>query len=565
MNTLGYLPKAAKRATVASANEEFVIRDAQTGREVFRGRLAAVDTDEGIKARLRIADFTPFDRVGHYRLETQHEGASCEFQMANDLYNWPFYCVMRSMYLWRCGTEVSGEFGGDTFHHAECHLEDAFLDHAGGQAGERKDGTGGWHDAGDYNKYTVIAAFTVGMMLQAWEHFEDQLVDLRLDIPESGNDVPDFLDEVRWELDWLLKMQADDGGAYHKLSTLKFGGFILPEDEKERRYFSPWGSAATADLAAVLAQAARVFQPIDDEFAGRCRAAAKKSYDFLQNHPQDHRPDLSAFSTGGYDAPDSDDRLWAAAELWETTGDARYLRDFEDRVLTQVVEAPDESTAKGSGSGRALQSEKRHRIVDRDWDWGKVRNLGSFTYLLSKRPNRDREVLARVRRDALEAADAIVDAARRHPYGRPLGSKYYWGCNGTVARQTMNLQVAHRLTGEPRYRSAMLESLNHLFGRNPFGRSYVTGLGHRSPLFPHDRRSGGDKVAAPWPGYLVGGPWPKATDWYDVEEDYRTNEIAINWNGALIYALAAFVEPQGFDESVEAGRREARERSRAGD
>jgi endoglucanase len=283
-----------------------------------------------------------------------------------------------------------------------------------------------------------------------------------------------------------------------------------------------------------------------------------KGYDFLQEHPNDHRPEQSAFSTGGYDAPDSDDRLWAAAELWETTGDSRYLRDFEHRVTAWKDGAVTERTAAvGDDSGRASGSKKRHLLVDDSWDWSNVRNLGSFTYLLSKRPDRDPAVLARLRHDTLEVADAIVDMTRRHPYGRPLGSKYYWGCNGTVARQAMNLQMAHRLTGEAHYRAAILEGLNHLFGRNPFGRSYVTGLGNRPPMFPHDRRSGGDKVAGPWPGYLVGGPWPNSTDWYDKEEDYRTNEIAINWNGALIYALAAFVEPQGFDASVKAGQRAA--------
>jgi endoglucanase len=101
----------------------------------------------------------------------------------------------------------------------------------------------------------------------------------------------------------------------------------------------------------------------------------------------------------------------------------------------------------------------------------------------------------------------------------------------------------------------MLEAINHLFGRNPFGRSYVTGLGDRPPQFPHDRRSGSDDVVPPWPSYLVGGPWPKPTDWYDAQEDYKTNEIAINWNGALIYALAGFVDPGSFDESIAAAKR----------
>jgi hypothetical protein len=146
---------------------------------------------------------------------------------------------------------------------------------------------GGWHDAGDYNKYTVNAAFTVGTMLKAWEHFREKLAPLTFDIPESGNQTPDFLDEVRWELDWLLKMQAADGRVYHKVSALKSGGFELPEKETERRYFSPWSSAATADFVAIMAEASRA----DAAYSSRCLAAAKKSYEFLQANPTDHRPD----------------------------------------------------------------------------------------------------------------------------------------------------------------------------------------------------------------------------------------------------------------------------------
>jgi endoglucanase len=101
----------------------------------------------------------------------------------------------------------------------------------------------------------------------------------------------------------------------------------------------------------------------------------------------------------------------------------------------------------------------------------------------------------------------------------------------------------------------MLDALNYLFGRNPFGRSFVTGLGRNPPLHPHDRRSGSSNTGPPWPGYLVGGPWPKETNWSDEKSDFRTNEIAINWNGALIYALAAFVEPNAFDDCKKAAQR----------
>ena len=333
-------------------------------------------------------------------------------------------------------------------------------------------------------------------------------------------------------------MQADDGRAYHKLSTENFGGFVPPEEEKTPRYFCPWGSAATADLAAVAALASRAFRPFDPAYADRCLAAAESASRFLQEHPEDHRPDQSAFNTGPYDSPDADDRLWAAAELWEATGDEAYLHDFEQRLTRKHHPETFNPT-----------------MVSVVWDWPNVQNLGVFTYLLSSRPGRDPLLVQNARDDLLATADSIVSTSKRHGYGRPLGTRYYWGCNGAVARQAMNLEAAYRLTEAEKYRETTLEALGYLLGRNPYGRSFVTGIGARPPLHPHDRRSGGDDVEAPWPGYLIGGPWPKATDWKDEEADYRTNETAINWNGAMIFALSGFVEPDTFEE--DAARTEA--------
>jgi endoglucanase len=99
--------------------------------------------------------------------------------------------------------------------------------------------------------------------------------------------------------------------------------------------------------------------------------------------------------------------------------------------------------------------------------------------------------------------------------------------------------TAYKLKPKPSYRHASLDALSHLFGRNYYGRSFVTGVGHLPPMHPHDRRSGADGIDEPWPGYLVGGG-QTATNWKDRQEDYRTNEIAVNWQAALVYALAAF-------------------------
>jgi endoglucanase len=187
-------------------------------------------------------------------------------------------------------------------------------------------------------------------------------------------------------------------------------------------------------------------------------------------------------------------------------------------------------TAPVAGTTRARTFSPK---IATNWDWGEVRNLGMFTCVLSQRPGRDAELVDEIRTDLIGNADAIVNAARDHGYSRPFG---------TVARQTTNLTVANLVEPKPQYLATAVDAINHLLGRNVYGRSFVTGLGHKPPMNPHSRRSGADDAVNPWPGYLVGGANPRAVDWKDVEEDCRTNEIAINWNGALIYAFAAFVQ-----------------------
>jgi len=181
-----------------------------------------------------------------------------------------------------------------------------------------------------------------------------------------------------------------------------------------------------------------------------------------EENPADHPANQRGFSTGGYGTRDPDERLWAAAELWETTGDAAVLGDLENRI-------------------RGVQSR-----WDADFDWGEVKNLGLITYLSSKRPGRDAALVTQVRENLLTTADGIVQTAKNHGYARPLGNRYYWGCNGSVARQTLVLQAAFRVSAHGAYRDVSLDALNHLFGRNCHGRSYVTGLGHLPPMHPHD-------------------------------------------------------------------------------
>jgi endoglucanase len=549
LNTVGYPPAAAKLASIAAPCTNFIVVRLADQANVLAGTVTGPVLNPDTQEELCTADFSTLTRPGDYQLDVPGVGRSAPFRIAPDVYREPYYVTMRGFYLWRCGTAVSGTHQGQTFTHAACHTNDGWLDYVGG-GHTIKDGTGGWHDAGDYNKYTVNAGVTVGCLFRAWEDFGPRLRKIRLDLPESGGRLPDYLAELKWEMDWLFKMQAADGAVYHKLTTKRFGGFIPPEQETDERYFTPWGSEAAANFVAMMAQAARSFRPYDPAYADRCRQAAQASYRFLQAHPEYHQAEQAGFHTGNYEVNQPNhrldgipqNRLWAAAELWETTGAPDVLIDLETRI-------------------RAVNGR-----VDTDFDWDETKNLGLLTYLFSSRSGRDPALVKLVRSNLLAAADGIVQTAGRNGYARPLGSRYYWGCNGGVARQTLLLMAADRLTSSPprprvaahgaellmwkpsapsaetsRYRAAALDALNHLFGRNGYGRSFLTGVGFQPPLHPHDRRNNGAYVNCPWPGYLVGGPHPRATDWHDEQGDYRTNEIAINWNAALVYALAAFL------------------------
>ncbi len=526
LNTIGYLPATPKHASIAVVCTNFTVIRQTDGRTILAGKAIGPVLNPDTHEQLFTADFSAIHETGEFQLDVSGVGRSAPFRVAPDVYREPFTTVMRGFYLWRCGTAVSATCGGYTFAHGACHTNDAWLDYVGG-GHKQKDASKGWHDAGDYNKYIVNAGVTVGVLFRAWEDFQPKIQKTHIGLPDCQANLPEFLAEMKWEMDWVLSMQAPDGSVYHKLSTTQFCGFIKPEQETSNRFFTPWGSEATADFVGMTAQAARIFAPYDKAYASLCLDAARRSYAFLQRHAEYHPANQKGFSTGAYEVNEPNrrhnnvpnNRLWADAELWQSTGDPAVLKNLESRI----------GAIKGT--------------VDPDFDWDEVKDLGLLTYLFSDRSGRNPALVDLVRSNLLTVADNLLQARGKHGYARPLSTTYYWGCNGGVARQTLLLLAAARLsTNAPaslEYRNASLDALNHLFGRNCYGRSFVTGLGFNPPLHPHDRRC--EAGSPPWPGYLVGGPHPLATDWHDLQPDFRTNEIAINWNAALVYALAAFL------------------------
>lgn len=442
-----------------------------------------------------------------------------------------FKTAFRGFYLWRCGTEVDADYAGNHYHIDACHLGDGRTAYVDADATVltdeqlaanpgRKDGTGGWHDAGDFGKYTVNAGITMGMLYYAWDHFSDKIQAVDLALPQTAPGYPQYLQELKWENDFLMKMEYSDGSGRvsHKLTRRSFAPFIMPQDDHEDRFFTVWSSAATADFAAMMAMASVRFRPYDNAYAELCLEAATRSYSFLEQNPDDKVFEQGDFSTGDYRTTDPDDRLWACAEMWSATGEQSYLEHLEAGL-------------------EALLERKGDKAVDDDWDWGGVENLAVWTYILCEREGKNPELVSKLSEEVIASADRLVQNAASDPYGCAL-KRYYWGCNGTACRQAMNLHIADLICAKPEYGKTIEGIAAYILGNNHYGRSFITGVGVNPPMFPHDRRSAADGIDAPWPGYLVGGGHTP-TDWVDEQEDYSRNEIAINWQGALVYLLAA--------------------------
>jgi len=432
---------------------------------------------------------------------------------------------MLGFYGWRSGIDIAFEHDGRQYRHTAGHLDDGLLDYIDDQQGVVKDGTGGWYDAGDYGKYLPTASVSVNSMLSAWEQFGDKLESVELPfIPEHEDGVlPDFLSELKWELDWMLKMAYDDGSGrvHHKLNSPNFPQFVLPADDPTTRYFASFSSAATGEFVASMAKAARAFAPYDeltDGYSQKLLEAALVSYAYLTENPENVRYDDSVLRAGAYQKDGVSDRLWAAAELWETLGDDAMLADFENRIGEHTAFVP-------------------------NFDWDSTAHFGLLTYVLSSREGRDPDIVAQLEASLLDTAEDIVRRQTSTGYGRGF-NLYYWGSNGVTARLCMVLQAANLIDPDQRYLNACAAQVAYLYGRNQYNRSQITGSGIDPPLHPHHRPSGADNVDAPYPGLLVGGG-VGATTWKDEQGDARSNEVAINWNSALVYALAGLIEGTG--------------------
>ena len=536
VDQVGYQPQATKLAFVLGDADKFQVVSVATGGVVYEGKLspAVLDPDSGDS--LRTADFSQFKQTGDFYIAVPGAGKSWNFRIAPDVFARPFYLVARGFYGQRCGTEVNlgSEFPG--YSHPACHKNGIF-DASSGKQGPRPN-IGGWHDAGDYGRYLPTSGIATGSLLWAYELFPEKTKNVRLNIPESGNGTPDILNDARWNLTWMLQMQDEDGGVWHKQTSTNFSGFVAPQDDQLPSAVIGTGSApykstcATADLAAVAAIAARVYSPFDRAFAEKNLKAAQAAWKWTEQNPNVLFKNPKGVSTGEYgDSDCGDERLWAAAELWRTTGDATYNRYFAENYQ-KYLKTLDSPSAE---------------------DWAQLAPMGLWSYVLGHRTGSDANIVAGIRDSTIKSAQAIVLKTRNNPYHVSLSPKdYVWGSNGVAASYGRQLLISNAIAPDPTFVEAATENIHYLLGRNTFGLSWVTQLGSDPYKHPHHRPSGAQKDAEPWPGLLSGGPnaarqdavlkalpgLPPAKVYADNTDSYASNEIAINWQAAMAFLLA---------------------------
>jgi len=567
VNQLGYLPDGPKRATWVSDEKNpqgWTFRGAD-GKVIVRGQTIPMGLDAASGLTVHLIDFSEVTETGDGFMLGAGGERSHPFSIKSDLYSGLLTDALAYFYPVRSGIKIEGTLAGDLYARPAGHIGvapntgDTAVPCQASESSQKaygepwtcdytQDVTGGWYDAGDHGKYVVNGGISVAQLMAAYERNPDGFADGDMKIPEAGNGIPDVLDEAKWELDFLLKMQVPEGQpmagmAFHKVHDSEWTGLpLMPDkDDKTRELHRP-STAATLNLAAAAAQGARLFKGKDDAYADTLLAAAKSAYAAAKANPAIFAtPEDGASGGGPYDDTEvADEFYWAAAELYLTTGEQMYLDELD------AIKVPEEMFFPIAGA----------------FDW---KNVATFALLELLTVDSDYPLPARddLRYRLLAAADAYIAAQKTEKWGQmysPSTGQYDWGSNHLHLQNAIIVATAFDITQDEKYRQAALEAMDYIFGRNALNLSYVTGYGTTFVQNQHSRwfaASLNPDLPHPPKGALAGGPNSSIQDpvaqrllqgcapqfcYVDDIQSWSTNEITINWNAALVQIAAMLKE-----------------------
>ena len=531
INQVGYLPNSVKIALLRVTTDKFNVVDVSSGKVVFTGKPDPFKFWSQSGDSVCAADFSKLTTPGKYRVCFNNKSVcSYEFVIANDVYSDIAKASLKAFYLNRSGMELTKEFGGKWARPAG-HPDTVVFIHSSAASPGRPEGfkissPGGWYDAGDYNKYIVnsgISTYTLLLFCQMYPYYCTSFKD---NIPESSNANSDVINELLYNLRWMLTMQDPaDGGVYHKLTNKDFGGFTMPDKATEPRYVVMKSTAASLDFAATMAMASRIFEKSESQelinLGKTCLDAANKAYAWAKVNPAIYYKNPSDISTGAYDdANVSDEFFWAGTELGLANQNLSLIKEKDLKAL--MIKVP-------------------------SWDYSGMTGIISLSVSEIAGP-----LKVEAQNILLAFADQLVKKSENSPYKVSLDF-FKWGSNSDVANQAIIKMVAYKISKDKKYLTSAQSDVDYLLGRNATGYCFVTGFGTKQIMNIHHRPSGSDGITEPYPGFLAGGPntivltdcpdfnrskFP-AKSYADEECSYSTNEVAINWNAPLFFILGA--------------------------
>ena len=475
-NQVGYATKAQKRALTRTNSNSFKVIDFE-GQEVLKGHPSAWSYWDLSGDSVRTIDFSDIDMAGNYSLRLEGSKKVYPIKISDRPLENLAKAALKSFYYNRTAMPIEPEFG-ERWSRPAGHPDDEVYVHQSAANETRPEGTvisssGGWYDAGDYNKYIVNSSITTYTLLLAYQVNQVYAKKFSVNIPESGNGRSDIINEALYNLNWMLSMQdPNDGGVYHKLTCKRFQDFVMPHKAKSKRYVVQKSTAAALDFAATMAYASRVLNPLDDQMHAlsiKCMEAAIKAWAWAKKNPDVLYTQPKDIHTGAYDDDElKDEWFWAACELYLSSGELVYLK-----ALNANYNKPELPT------------------------WKKVGALGIISLLSSDKVSEFNSY----KFDYLKYVDELLNQESQSAYLTFI-NKMAWGSNSDIANGAMLKAIAYLITENVKYKSSIQNDLDYLFGRNATGYCFVTGFGDKSPMNIHHRPSAADEIKEPVPGFF---------------------------------------------------------------
>lgn len=426
VDQVGYACRSDKLALFLGEQlpETFSVVDDESGQVVYTGQIEERETEDEGGLPVRYGDFTELVTPGHYYIQAAMVGQSYAFEIAEDPYEDLYHAALKEYYYNRCGLTLSSEIAGEAARNA-CHTGEAQLR---GEPDTRLDVSGGWHVDEMSSRDVAIGCRTVNYLLLAYELYPE-VFDDNVGIPESGNEIPDVLDEVRYEIDWLLKMQDVRSGAVYSAVNSVDSKAVLP-----LLYVDDINMKATIQFAAALARFSYLYQSYDREFATQCLQAADRAYRYAGKYQEDITPE---------------EFFHAAAELYRATGAYGYHNVVKDYLL----ETP---------------------VVDMKNDFA---FWGCVTYMSTKQ-RVDISLCGDVMKILMQEGERIAETSKSS--GLLVHTEEGLSDSTEMLRDITRLTVVDHVITNHEYATVLQNHLHYMLGRNQQSVSYLDDAGSRN-------------------------------------------------------------------------------------